>query len=60
VSSPPSSRQAPSRRVEERLKLVVPFTILLILFLLYANTKSLAKTLIVVLAVPFSVGRAPT
>ena len=34
---------------------MVPFTLFLILFLLYANTKSLAKTLIVVLAVPFSV-----
>ncbi len=43
------------QRVTERLKLVVPFTLFLILFLLYANTKSLAKTLIVVLAVPFSV-----
>ncbi len=42
------------QRVRERLKLVVPFTIFLILFLLYANTKSLVKTLIVVLAVPFS------
>ena len=43
------------QRDTERLKLVVPFTLFLILFLLYANTKSLAKTLIVVLAVPFSV-----
>ena len=43
------------QRVTERLKLVVPFTLFLILFLLYVNTKSLAKTLIVVLAVPFSV-----
>ena len=43
------------QRVTQRLKLVVPFTLFLILFLLYANTKSLAKTLIVVLAVPFSV-----
>ena len=34
------------QRVTERLKLVVPFTPFLILFLLYANTKSLAKTLI--------------
>ena len=42
------------QRVRERLKLVVPVTIFVILFLLYANTKSLAKTLIVVLAVPFS------
>jgi Cu(I)/Ag(I) efflux system membrane protein CusA/SilA len=43
------------QRVTERLKRVVPFTLFLILFLLYANTKSFAKTLIVVLAVPFSV-----
>jgi Cu(I)/Ag(I) efflux system membrane protein CusA/SilA len=43
------------QRVTERLKLVVPFTVFLILFLLYANTKSVAKTLIVLLAVPFSV-----
>jgi Cu(I)/Ag(I) efflux system membrane protein CusA/SilA len=43
------------QRVTERLTLVVPFTVFLILFLLYANTKSVAKTLIVLLAVPFSV-----
>ncbi len=42
------------QRVAERLKIVVPFTAFLILFLLFANTKSAAKTLIVVLAVPFS------
>ena len=42
------------QRVRERLKVVVPATIFVILFLLYANTKSVAKTLIVVLAVPFS------
>jgi copper/silver efflux system protein len=42
------------QRVRERLKLVVPLTIFLILFLLYANTRSAAKTAIVVLAVPFS------
>jgi Cu(I)/Ag(I) efflux system membrane protein CusA/SilA len=42
------------QRVRERLKLVVPATIFVILFLLYANTKSVPKTLIVVLAVPFS------
>jgi Cu(I)/Ag(I) efflux system membrane protein CusA/SilA len=42
------------QRVAERLKVVVPFTVFLILFLLFANTKSAAKTLIVVLAVPFS------
>jgi len=41
-------------RVREKLKAVLPLTILLILTLLYANTKSLAKTAIVMLAAPFS------
>jgi len=41
-------------RVRERLKLVVPITLVLIFFLLYANTRSAAKTAIVLLAVPFS------
>jgi len=42
-------------RVRERLKLVVPFTIFTIFFLLYMNTKSGVKAGIVMLAVPFSV-----
>lgn len=41
-------------RVRERLTLVLPVTLLLILMLLYMNTKSAARTLIVVLSVPFS------
>ncbi len=41
-------------RVARRLKLVLPATGLLILLLLYVNTRSVVKTLIVVLAVPFS------
>ena len=41
-------------RVQERLLLVVPVTLLLILLLLYLNTRSLVKTFIVLLAVPFS------
>jgi Cu(I)/Ag(I) efflux system membrane protein CusA/SilA len=41
-------------RVRERLTLVLPLTLFLILMLLYLNTKSLAKTLIIILAVPFS------
>ena len=41
-------------RVRERLKLVVPITLALIFLLLYANTKSAFKTLVVMLAVPFS------
>lgn len=42
------------RSVKERLKIVLPLTLALIFLLLYLNTKSVAKTLIVLLAVPFS------
>jgi Cu(I)/Ag(I) efflux system membrane protein CusA/SilA len=42
------------QRVKERLKLVVPVTLMLIWLLLYINTGSMPKTLIVLLAVPFS------
>jgi len=41
-------------RVKERLKVVLPLTIFIICMLLYMNTKSLVKTGIVLLAVPFS------
>jgi Cu(I)/Ag(I) efflux system membrane protein CusA/SilA len=41
-------------RVTQRLKFVLPLTLLLVLMLLYLNTRSLTKTLIVLLAVPFS------
>jgi Cu(I)/Ag(I) efflux system membrane protein CusA/SilA len=41
-------------RVRERLKLVVPLTLVLIFLLLFANTRSVVKTGIVMLAVPFS------
>ena len=41
-------------RAEERLKLVVPVTVALILLLLYLNFRSLAKSLIVLLSVPFA------
>jgi Cu(I)/Ag(I) efflux system membrane protein CusA/SilA len=42
-------------RVRERLKIVLPITILLIFVLLYMNTRSTFKALLVMLAVPFSV-----
>jgi Cu(I)/Ag(I) efflux system membrane protein CusA/SilA len=42
------------QRVKQRLKIVVPLTLLLIVLLLYLNTRSLVKTSIVLLAVPFS------
>jgi len=42
-------------RAEERLKLVVPVTLAVILLLLYLNFRSLAKSLIVLLSVPFAV-----
>jgi Cu(I)/Ag(I) efflux system membrane protein CusA/SilA len=41
-------------RVRERLKIVIPLTILIIFILLYMNTKNVVKTFIVLLAVPFS------
>jgi len=41
-------------RVDQRLLLVLPVTAFLILALLYMNTRSVVKTLIVLLAVPFS------
>ncbi len=42
------------QRVKERLELVIPLTLFFILVLLYLNTRSMVKTLIVMLAVPFS------
>ena len=42
------------QRVRQRLMAVVPLTLFLILVLLYMNTRSITKTLIVLLAVPFS------
>jgi copper/silver efflux system protein len=42
------------QRVRERLGVVVPITFACVLFLLYANTRSVARTLMVILAVPFS------
>jgi Cu(I)/Ag(I) efflux system membrane protein CusA/SilA len=41
-------------RVKERLKLVLPLTLVLIFALLYMNTKSAFKASVVMLAVPFS------
>jgi Cu(I)/Ag(I) efflux system membrane protein CusA/SilA len=41
-------------RAKARLLLIVPITLLLVFLILYLNTGSLAKTAIVLLAVPFS------
>jgi Cu(I)/Ag(I) efflux system membrane protein CusA/SilA len=41
-------------RAQEKLRVVVPVTLLLVCLLLYFSTKSLAETAIVLLAVPFS------
>ena len=41
-------------RVKQRLKVVLPLTLFIIALLLYMNTKSMMKTGIVMLAVPFS------
>jgi Cu(I)/Ag(I) efflux system membrane protein CusA/SilA len=42
------------QRVRERMKIVLPLTLFLIFLLIYINTKSLTKSAIVLLAVPFS------
>ncbi|HET9960119.1 MAG TPA: CusA/CzcA family heavy metal efflux RND transporter [Polyangiaceae bacterium] len=42
------------QRVRERMKLVLPLTLVLIFALLYMNTKSAFKSAVVMLAVPFS------
>ncbi len=49
-----SGQYEAQQRANQRLATVVPVTLLLILLLLYANTRSLTKTAIVALAVPFS------
>jgi len=41
-------------RVAQRLKLVIPITLFIVFLLLYFNTGSAIKTLIILLAVPFS------
>ncbi|ACL67572.1 heavy metal efflux pump, CzcA family [Anaeromyxobacter dehalogenans 2CP-1] len=41
-------------RVNERLKLILPITLVLIFFLLYMNTRSTFKASVIMLAVPFS------
>jgi len=41
-------------RVRERLKMVLPLTLFLIFLLLYLNTRSAGKTVLILLAVPFS------
>jgi Cu(I)/Ag(I) efflux system membrane protein CusA/SilA len=42
------------QRATELLRIVVPITLLIVLLLLYFNTGSFAKTLIILMAVPFS------
>jgi Cu(I)/Ag(I) efflux system membrane protein CusA/SilA len=41
-------------RAKERLKIVIPVTLLIVIVLLYFNTKNVTKISIVLLAVPFS------
>jgi Cu(I)/Ag(I) efflux system membrane protein CusA/SilA len=41
-------------RAQQRLMIVVPLTLLIIILIIYLNTRSLVKTAIVMLAVPFS------
>ena len=46
------------QRAQKRLMYVIPMTILIIFVIIYLNTKSLVKTAIVFLAVPFSLAGA--
>jgi Cu(I)/Ag(I) efflux system membrane protein CusA/SilA len=41
-------------RVRQRMLVVVPLTLCIVAFLIYLNTRSMPKTLLVLLAVPFS------
>jgi Cu(I)/Ag(I) efflux system membrane protein CusA/SilA len=41
-------------RAEERLKLVIPLTLVIIFLIIFTNTKSIFETLVVLLAVPFA------
>ena len=41
-------------RVKEKLKIILPITLMIIIFLLFANTRSWVKTGIILTAVPFS------
>jgi Cu(I)/Ag(I) efflux system membrane protein CusA/SilA len=41
-------------RANQRMKIVVPLTVAMVVILLYLNTRSIVKTTIVLLAVPFS------
>ncbi|MGH7952583.1 MAG: efflux RND transporter permease subunit [Limisphaerales bacterium] len=42
------------KNVEQKLKTVIPLTLLIIFMLIYLNTKSVVKTAIILLSVPFS------
>jgi Cu(I)/Ag(I) efflux system membrane protein CusA/SilA len=42
------------QRAKQRLMIVVPLTLFIVLLLLYLNTKSFVKTALIMLAVPFS------
>src|SRR5439155_6178390 len=41
-------------RAKQRLMIVIPFTLLIILLLLYLNFRSMTETLIVMLSLPFA------
>ncbi len=49
-----SGQYVAMQRVKQRLAVVLPLTLFLVFLLLYLNTRSITKTFIVLLAVPFS------
>ncbi len=49
-----SGQYEATERMKNRLMMIIPMTLFLIMLLLYMNTRSFTKTLIVLLSVPFS------
>jgi Cu(I)/Ag(I) efflux system membrane protein CusA/SilA len=49
-----SGQHEATERMKTRLATIIPLTFILIILLIYANTRSLVKTIIILLSVPFS------
>jgi len=49
-----SGQHEATERMKNRLATIIPLTFIMIILLIYANTRSLAKTIIILLSVPFS------
>ena len=49
-----SGQHEATERMKTRLATIIPLTFILIILLIYANTRSLVKTIVILLSVPFS------